>query len=232
MPRQIYDLNQNAFESDTAEARYWLGFILADGYVAPTRSGGWCIEVSLAEQDAGHLEKLRLFLKSNHPIKTHARHGDGGAFPNASARARLAIYSTPLARSLVARGCWPGKTSRAQVPIGMAEDVDFWRGVVDGDGHVSSSVVAARGNKRAHRTYAIGVVGTHEVCAGFLSFAEFKVGRPAQNVKVIDHGNFSSARIAGQRAVRLMQAFYSDDVVALDRKSQAAKAIIAMAGVA
>ncbi len=46
---------------ETPEAYYWIGFIMADGYVS-NRDSERCLIVALAEKDKVHLEKLSKFL--------------------------------------------------------------------------------------------------------------------------------------------------------------------------
>lgn len=61
-PLRTYSLDENVFEVvDTEEKAYWLGFLYADGYVSDAKND---IEIGLAEKDAAHLEKAKLFFNT------------------------------------------------------------------------------------------------------------------------------------------------------------------------
>jgi hypothetical protein len=54
------------------EAKYWLGFILADGCIAHDR-----LQINLSPNDIGHLEKFQSFLKGGN---IHTYQTKGGSF--------------------------------------------------------------------------------------------------------------------------------------------------------
>jgi len=225
---RIYNLDEHAFSCDSPESRYWVGFLLADGCMM--RSGkSYCIELSIAECDHAHIEAFRLFLKSNHPIKTKNRPKDNSGSYHGSPRSSITIQSAILGESLIKLGVVPGKTSSATTPDHLKNDVDFWRGVVDGDGHITTSAVSARPsrNRKEHRTYTIGVVGTQAICEGFYDFAITQVGEyERRSKKSVCLGNHFATKISGQRALRLIEIIYRDAAVALPRKLASAMRLL------
>jgi hypothetical protein len=68
--RADYPLNENAFgDLANAEARYWIGFLLADGCIRHMPDQEPMISVSLKAGDIDHLTKLAEFLGSYHAPK-------------------------------------------------------------------------------------------------------------------------------------------------------------------
>lgn len=67
--KQEYKINEYFFDViDTEEKAYWLGFICADGYLNFKRNS---LSIGLSTKDKNHLNKLKLSLKSNHPINEY-----------------------------------------------------------------------------------------------------------------------------------------------------------------
>src|SRR5690606_7825362 len=54
--------------NNTDESFYWLGFIMADGYIAKDKSR---LEITLCEKDLNHLEKFNKFINNNAIIHKH-----------------------------------------------------------------------------------------------------------------------------------------------------------------
>src|SRR5579864_3198646 len=72
-------VNQAAFDTITEESAYWIGFLMADGCIPFQQGKSWGFIVSLSLCDRGHLEKLKSFLGSEHPISE--KHIRGGGYP-------------------------------------------------------------------------------------------------------------------------------------------------------
>lgn len=120
---------------------YWTGMILADGYI-----WGNLVAIELQIYDAYHLAKFAIHLRSTYPINIYANRGF----------ARFKVSSRTLVRDLYNLGIRQNKTHTVQIPDCLVESRHFWRGVVDGDGHISKTDgrLCLTGNKLVVSTFA------------------------------------------------------------------------------
>lgn len=154
-PRRKYSLNQDYFgEIDTPEKAYWLGFITADGGVGAS-GGDFFLRVELARIDIGHLRKLASALESDAPVRLTRQNC-----------ASITFHSKRLVEGLAALGVTERKSLVVTPPLERLTSLQthYWRGLWDGDGHVS-----VRANRRAG--WHIGVVGSRACIDGFASWA-------------------------------------------------------------
>jgi len=127
---RLYAIDHNAFDVIDAETAYWWGFIYADGSVSK-RS----LSISLSSRDNGHLEKLKAFLKSEHPIHVYDAICKEKSYPQIN----YSATSKHLTERLVELGIVARRTNPSAV-IDQLPDEFFshWlRGFFDGDGSVS-----------------------------------------------------------------------------------------------
>jgi predicted HTH domain antitoxin len=87
-----YTANYNYFdEIDTEYKAYWLGFIAADGCIAPNH-GSYHTTISLNQKDKNHIEKYLNCIDSNHKI--YSIHS----------QSTVTIFNKHLAESLINLG--------------------------------------------------------------------------------------------------------------------------------
>ena len=154
--KRKYNLNENFFESiETEEQSYWLGFIYADGYVynsiKPTSGKrDRHLKISLNKQDYDHLEKFKISLKSDSPIKMEKRLIDN--YPT------VKIFNKKIVNDLIKLGCVQGKTHKLTFPNFLKKELikHFIRGYFDGDGCITKS------NKEKNNKANINITGTKE----------------------------------------------------------------------
>lgn len=168
-----YAINQDYFKKiDTANKAYWLGFLYADGCVRLKRSasetitGGAVLEITIQSDDVAILERFKMSISSNSPIKEKIVKDKYKAV-------RLNICNTEMCRDLDKLGCTPRKSltltfpNKDQVPDDLIPH--FIRGYFDGDGNVY------RGDDK-NISPKIGFVGTKEFLDGILNIAENHIG--------------------------------------------------------
>ena len=119
-----FPVNEAAFDELTDEARYWLGFLMADGNVCNENK----ITLSLQRRDLPHLERFRAFVG----ITRHALRPHRGSVVTSFA-------STRLADRLGELGIVPRKSLIAAAPDCLRDCKLFWLGVLDGDGCLAVS---------------------------------------------------------------------------------------------
>ena len=132
-----YNVDENYFEKiNTPNKAYWLGFLYADGCIlVRTRNNktSYILEISLCEEDILHLEKFKMSLKSNTPIKIKT-------IQNKYKACRITICNKKICEDLIKLGCTPKKSltlkfpNEKQVPKKLIPH--FIRGYLDGDGCV------------------------------------------------------------------------------------------------
>lgn len=190
---------------ETDAHAYWLGFLAADGAIAQCLSR---VDVTLEKGDAGHLEKLRVFLDVDNPIKP---------IPKRNA-VLMVVYSRELVAALVHWGIVPAKSLIFQMPqIPSCRMRAFLRGYFDGDGTLH---LTARRNPQIQCRFTSG---SH----GFLVSAQrvlhddwgIWVDNPKKD-KRRENTWFMSIGAEGSNIERFHSALYDNASVFLDRKHQ------------
>jgi hypothetical protein len=203
---KLYDCNEHAFDEIDSEATaYWLGFLMADGYVNKEYAG---MELSLKAKDKNHIQKFLDFMESNHPILDKIVKIDDHEF----IACRATIRSKHLAKQLAKHGCAPRKSLTLKFPkIKMELLHHFMRGYFDGDGTVTTSALS-RGRRRLH----FGIVGTEDFLDIFESHL-YKLG--INHNKYQRCGNAWQTQHSGNSQAQIFFDFlYKDATVYLDRK--------------
>lgn len=204
-PRRKYTLNEGFFEDmATAEQAYWLGFLAADGNIG---DDGRAVRLQLAECDTEHVRMFVRALGSN-SLVTH-RPGDRAAVGR--------VHSARLARTLAPLGVGRNKTYHCQPWDGPAELMPhYWRGFLDGDGHISRTEAA------------LAFIGTRPVMDAFLRFAHGICGTSAKPALPYSGSPVWTVRLMGRLQVpKVVQATYGIGGPVLARKHIAAMELIA-----
>ena len=199
-----YKLNEHAFDTITDESAYWVGFLMADGYVL--HSGGVANSVGLClhERDREHVSLFRSFVGSTHPIRVKKinKKTKGGR--------SCSVYfrSKKMAHALGKYGVVPNKSLTATVSDSLAQNRHFWRGVIDGDGAVT---IDACGMPN------LSVVGSHTLMRQFVTFITGRITytpyiEPSKRSKVL------YVRTCGEGAKQIATLLYDDCSVSLMRK--------------
>ena len=202
-----YSVNDNYFETiDTENKAYWLGFLYADGCVQNQKN---TVSLVLAKKDYNHLVKFKNDLNSEYNIRTSCVELDDG---RTKEYVITNITSKKMVADLVKNGCIPRKTftctfpDRNIVPVNLVRH--FIRGVFDGDG-----CVVCHNNK-----IVVSIAGNINIVSG--------IQKELYNSNVLEkEPHIYSAKsiytvdIFGKyNAMRMMEYFYSDATVYLERK--------------
>jgi hypothetical protein len=144
--RKSYTANENFFDTITPESAYIIGFIQADGTITEDR-----FSISTSEKDKDFLLALAGYMGSNRPLQfVHYKLGNGY---------RLVVNSRKMADALRKWGIHSPRTWTASTHLDLLYNLDYWRGVIDGDGTLCTS-----GGKRIIR-----LVGSRPICEQFLN---------------------------------------------------------------
>lgn len=199
-----FKCDENSFNLPLNEEKaYWIGFIAADGCVRKTQYS-W--QFSIGCKDLDQLEKLKVFLKSDHVIKQRiVKKYPGKQYYE------LVICSKPLCDSLGQYGIVQRKSKIFKPQnISLEYTKAFLRGLIDGDGWIS---ISKQGK------IAIGLSGTSRVCDLFKKY--YKLENKISNRT----DTFSIISVAGKSAKPIISDLYANNVVSLNRKYEIAKAI-------
>lgn len=146
-----YSLNEHFFKQiDTEEKAYILGFIAADGHIETTWNR---VRIELHTKDRDILEKIKIAMNSEHPIKDVTR-------LEGYLHSILNLNSKILVDDLIALDVTPNKSLILgnvckHVPLDLV--YHFLRGYFDGDGNLTYGVKYSSGTK-----YLVQIIGTKE----------------------------------------------------------------------
>lgn len=209
------NLNEAAFDVWTPEASYWAGFLFADGHITSPSTGSRQLVLRLKISDREHIEGFRGFLQSTHKV-TVVRHL---VKQRTHLSVGLSVTSSVLADRLIDVGMTNSRVTPRVASPELAGSKHFWRGVVDGDGHLGS-----RNLPRGRHGHALSVVGDQELMEQFRGFVKSTIGflpnvNPHKSIYVI--------QVAEHKALQLAHILYGDCLVdgspALDRKLKIAE---------
>jgi hypothetical protein len=211
LPSERSGVRHDAFDELTPDAAYWCGFLFADGSIVSRPDGNPQVVVALTASDRGHLEKFREFLGATQAItmvpgKTIA-HTNGKTY-SGRPTCRFAVTSVRLADRLRVLGRYEGAVDER-----LARSRDFWRGAVDGDGHVGISAGMP----------AVALTGSRRVLTHYADFVNVPGARRPLHVNWARTTHAVSATCG--TAERIAELLYRDASTALDRKAAMAAQI-------
>ena len=159
--------------------------------------------VHLSAADAPHLVKLAAALATDAPVK-----------PTKTGVA-LVLNSKRLVESLAPLGIIPRKSYSGFPWTGPARLMrHYWRGVVDGDGHISKTKPL------------LALAGTNAVICAFLKFASEICGTSAVPCRQPKSAAWHVLLTGGRMVPKVIRELYECDGPALDRKKAAAIALL------
>lgn len=200
--QRVHFFNDDYFENiDTKSKAYWLGYMFADGNVSSRMKD---VSIAIKVSDKSHLEKFAKSIDYRGPgaVMTCTADGHLGDY----VYNKIALRSDKMCQDLVSHGCIPNKSLDLGAPIGLPEEyeVDFIRGVCDGDGYISKAGIAS-----------IEIVGSY-------ALLEWISGRLKVLGPVRPHKSIWRIRACATSAHGVMSLLYKDAEVFMDRKREAA----------
>lgn len=207
-PLQKYSYNENYFKTiDTEEKAYWLGFLAADGAINEHKHHKR-VELGLAAIDRSHLEKFVVSINGEKEmIKNRISKAKGKEYPSC----RVTVSCTKMANDLIDKGITPRKSHTLQFPTYLSENLikHFMRGYFDGDGGIQI---------RNGITLAINILGNEDFLADFSKQLNQLLGVPIQKMYSKSTSNVKTIYYYGKNAGKILDLFYGDATVYLDRK--------------
>lgn len=198
--------NEGAFHAPCDAGAYWAGFIMADGCISDTDQAAPKLDISLHNRDRDHLKLLAEFLGSTHRI---GRKSNGPY-------SRLSIRSQRLCDDLSALGATARKTASGSVVETLSSNRHFWRGMVDGDGHL----------KDDRRSPHISLVANAKMMGLFIEHLN-SAGLNITTVPLhMKHTTCCMAlSLSCENALSVISYLYQEGDIALARKAETARDI-------
>ena len=201
------EYNRHIFDTiNSAEKAYWLGFIIADGYLNIDRK---MLRIKLGNKDKHHLEKFINFLNGDLTMLKSEIHNITG-----NIQWYVSTYSTEIKDALIKLKVEQAKSGKEHIaPINKIYYRDFIRGLWDGDGFIREDLSG------------IGLVGSFE-CLSFIQ-NYFKEQLNIKPLKIYSHYNtFKIEYRSTKNAIpKIISHLYQENDIALDRKMELANQI-------
>lgn len=212
--RLKHPVNESAFDSNSEEAYYWVGFLMGDGSIDGPHHA---VRLHISLKDVTHLMKFRRFLGCSHKITINKRPARNYTINGKTVHFRgmvsLSVKSQHLVDSLARYGVIPNKSAREQV-IGLEMNRHFWRGAVDADGSVTQSDGSPE----------IMLLGSRTFCLQFLAYVQ-SLFPEAETVPRKRDGIWR-IRFHGEYVRWLVAFLYGGATISLDRKQEVANKIL------
>ena len=203
----MIEYNRHIFDIiDNSEKAYWLGFIVADGYLNDDKK---MLRIKLGNKDKHHLEKFIKFLDGDESMLKKEIHGITG-----NTEWYVSTYAAQVYDALKLLKIEQAKSGKEHIPpIDPYYYRDFIRGLWDGDGFIRENLSG------------IGLVGSYE-CLTFVQNI-FKKELKIQPLKIYSHYNTYKIEYRSmKKSISLIIKYlYQNNDVALDRKMELANQI-------
>lgn len=193
-------LNEEAFDIFSEESLYWLGFIFADGCITKRKGKSPELSIALKSGDVEHLYKFKNFLKATNKILYLEQY-------NAN---RFAVRSAKIIKTLEKYGITERKSFTVNPNPLLINSKHFWRGVIDGDGHI--------GLFSKYKYPRIELVGSEFMVKKFADFVSKNIIK--HNSSIRKTKSIYVVSFCGNIAIPIIKYLYSDCNIHLNRKKQ------------
>lgn len=202
-----YKVNHRAFSKRTEMSSYFAGLIMSDGCIYRSKKETTQAVVSVTSKDMDALEKFFSFVETDRPI--HKR-GDGSN--TASFTSDVMAHDLETIWGITER---KSKTANIADPL-ILYNRHFWRGMIDGDGHVSDKTT------RVHFC-----TGSADIAESYLEFLS-AVNIPSKIYRAKD--DVYNVCVNGKNAIKLCRVLYDTSSVSMNRKKRNATNMIKKGG--
>lgn len=199
-------IRHGALVEKTDEAAYWLGFLMADGYVSSSTNE---IKLKLWSGDFDQIKKFGAYLGL--PVERCK------VYPK---EALVTFSDKDVKNSLTCSGIGPQKTFTAEVknPY-LINNRFFWAGFIDGDG----SLGKYEQNKGQTKFKISAVSGSLKIMEQLKNFIFAKTNISITIATVQKKNANHRFELTGKKAIRVMQLLYAENPYALSRKIEIAR---------
>lgn len=193
--------NRNKFNQvTTPEEAYWLGFLLADGYINEDRG---FIKIKLAIKDKEHLYKFANFMEEKDPMLIEET---GGAYNKSNPCISIEFDSRQLINNLLKYNLHQAKSTKEQPYCFNDNELDsaYIRGMIDGDGHIEENFLK--------------YVGSLESCLYIKNYLEKYIEYNQTAKYIYEYGTIYCFELHRNNIKEILKNIYPKNCIALDRK--------------
>ena len=198
----MIEYNRHIFDKiDTSEKAYWLGFIVADGYLNESKN---MLRIKIGDKDKHHLEKFIQFLEGNQDMLKSEKHNITG-----NTQWYVSTYAPQICNALKNLKVEQAKSGHEHIPnIDEQYYRDFVRGLWDGDGFIREKL------------NGIGLVGSKECLEFVQQFFQNKLN--IKPLKIYEHYNTYKIEYRSTKNAipKILTYLYQQNDIALDRKME------------
>lgn len=212
--RERHSLRKDAFSVLTAESAYWIGFLMADGWVKPHIGE---VGLTLKTGDAVHIEAFRDFLGYGGKITTRPPQKSPSSANMTMGAEMISVRSPTLCADLAKYGVIARKSLIARAADILVFNRDFWRGVIDGDGSLGWH------DPRTKKYPYLSLVGARPLVE---QFRQFVLRNTTTRATVCPAKSVWCFRLAGVPAADIIKLLYHNANIALHRKAQMAEILL------
>ena len=219
----IYSCNDKFFSEDTEESFYWAGFIAADGNLKIRRNATKIIKICLALKDKDHLDKFKLSIKSNHPLKEY-KVKPSKLSQKIRHSVQISIVSKDMFDDLNRFNIIPNKTKIYDMPTWMLNHPlshHYLRGYFDGDGSIST---CGLGKGRIVLQGSFSLLGNKEFINKYIEMlvknAKVNYAKNCLKTPNSKHKVYSLSYSGNNNIKKIYYYLYKDATIWLDRKKE------------
>lgn len=217
-----YYLNHNYFEDiDCEEKAYFIGFLMADGYITTRKSDEFgekiydTVGLHLNKSDICILDRFKECVESNHTIFIGKRFND----------CAIRFKSIKMVEDLAKYGIVPKKTGTERLILDNIDPIYYRhivRGLVDGDGWISFGHSEVLDKDIS----SIGICGSYDICDFVQNYFHDVIGTGNLNVsKVKDKDCYKIGYSSMSDQIKIAKHLYDGATIYLPRKYKLAKTL-------
>lgn len=219
--KSLTDLRRNTVddtffdEINTEHKAYWLGFLLADGYIVDSGHAKNSFGITLKSVDKSILEEFKKDLKTTYEVKDYQGHSNFNGNNFTVEYSRLLVRSKSICQKLKEYGFTTKKSYDAKFPLSYVPENllhHFIRGYFDGDGGFSKP-----GEKKWH-TYTMTFTGTIEIINDIRKILGKENLKISKRYPERNNNNASLAICGDFQIYKIGLWLYRDATIFLDRK--------------
>lgn len=198
--RYRHNFNRELFDViEKEEDAYWLGFILADGYINENRG---FLNIKLGARDKEHLIKFCKYAQCEEDLIKKDFGGVGNVIYS------LTLNSKSIVKNLKKYGLFQAKSEKEIPYYNISDNLKshYIRGIIDGDGWILKNLKG------------FGVVGSYDVCKYILDDLDLSESH------IYEHKTIKRIDIRSYKVLKkFVDRYYKNAPIYLDRKMDLAK---------
>lgn len=215
-----YNYNEEFFKELNSNSLYVLGLMYSDGNLSKEKGKGG---INLREGDEYLLKTISLLIKNNDKLIYVPSKIGQGIIEGCYSHPQYKFYfcNKNIYKDLLELGLIPNKSKIIKVDDRLKNSLDFWRGVIDGDGSIQII------------TYPTGTKSLRiSLCSASISlinsFKDFCCANSntKSNITKIKDREFYVFTSTGENAVKLYKLLYDNDGLCLKRKKKYLKNLL------